>query len=197
MAVYPVLTGTISQAGQPLPQILYTANSVSSGSVLVPFQWPDVSNITVVQSSTNPPPSTTGFIYYPSNKSFWFTIANGQSISINLSGTSSCSGTVTATRSFYISHYSYLVTPNPVSGTLTITQEGRIFKTDGKTVQIDDNVSYLVNIYDVNNNMLKLSKRNQPGNKKMQLDVSSLKTGYYIVEIISGNDKKTYKVFKQ
>ena len=195
VAAYPVLTGTISQNGQS--QTLYTVNSVSSGAVSVHFQWPDVSSITCVQGSTNPPPSSTGFIYYPSNKSFWFTIANGESVSVNLSGTSSCNGTVTATRSFYISHYSYLVTPNPVSGTLTITQEGKIFKTDGKTVQINDNVSYLVNIYDVNTNMLKLSKRSQPGNKKMQLDVSSLKTGYYVVEIVTGNDKKSYKIFKQ
>jgi hypothetical protein len=91
---------------------MYTVNSVSQGATKVNFNWAGVSNITCVQSSTNPPVSQTGFIYYPGSQSFWFTLSKGQSISVKFSGTSSC-GSVIANRTFNVPGYGYIVSPNP------------------------------------------------------------------------------------
>ena len=64
-----------------------TTNSIAVGATSVTFQWPGVSGISCYQSSSNPSVSQTGFIYYPSQSKFWFTLSSGQSITVSFSGT--------------------------------------------------------------------------------------------------------------
>jgi len=190
-----LLTGTITQNGQS--KVMNTSNPVAAGSTSVQFQWPGVTNISCVQSTTNPPVSSTGFVFYSSTNTFWFTLSSGQSISVNFSGTSSCDGNVVATRSFYVSGYSYTVNPNPATDNLTITVNEINPQKGINLLNQNGNFNYTAYVYDANTNALIMTKHNEAGNKQIKLNISSLRSGYYIVELVNGTEKKSYKIFKQ
>ncbi|MGH2645324.1 MAG: hypothetical protein ACRDE2_15325, partial [Chitinophagaceae bacterium] len=111
-----LMSGNVNNGGKNT--ILFTVNSVAAGPTLVNFSWPGVTGISCFQSSTNPPKTKTGFIYYPSNSSFWFTLAKGETIDVQFTGTASC-GSVNATRTFTVPGY-YTLSPNPAGSTVLI-----------------------------------------------------------------------------
>ena len=189
-----LMSGTVNNGGQNQP--LYTVNSVVTGPTLVSFSWPGVSIISCVQSSTNPPPSQTGFIYYPSSSSFWFTLAQGQTIDVQLTGTASC-GPVSATRTFSVSGY-YTVSPNPAASTVIITTnntETPYLKTlpGNKSGSIHAHYIQTIRIYDASGKLVA-----QPVTNKhltnVQIDVSKLSPGIYFVEISDGAYKETQRL---
>jgi hypothetical protein len=167
------LTGTITQSGINTP--MNTTNSIAAGATSVTFQWPGVSGISCYQSSTNPSVSQTGFIYYPSQSKFWFTLSSGQSITVSFSGTG-CGGTTVATRSFTVGGHYYVVSPNPASSSINISpaSDGSNLTTEisqtGTTTQ--------VSITDVSGN-LKQQQQFTSGTAKMQLNVADLIPGTY------------------
>jgi hypothetical protein len=190
MSVGNALTGNISNTGQNTS--MSTVNSVTAGATQVSFQWPGVTNLRCTQSSTNPSTSQTGFIFYSSNNTFWFTLSSGQSITVNFSGTG-CGGPVSATRSFSVggvTHYS--VSPNPAGNTITvnfITQTNNL-KTDLVTTT---NSNTQIMILDVSGN-IKQQQQISSNTTTVQMNVSNLLPGTYFVEIISGLNKEIHQI---
>ena len=183
------LTGIITQTGIP-NSTMYTVNSVSAGPTNVIFQWPGVTGINVIQSSSTPPVSQTGFYYYPSQSKIWFTLSSGQSITVNFTGTG-CDGSISATRTFYVRGSYYVISPNPASGSINIAPKssGSNLKTEssgsGKTIQ--------VSIMDVNGS-LKKQQQFSSSTTNMQLNVADLIPGTYFVHIINGDIKETHQL---
>lgn len=189
-----LMSGNINNGGQNKP--LYTVNSVVAGPMLVSFSWPGVSSINCVQSSTNPPPSQTGFIYYPSSSSFWFTLAQGQTIDVQLTGTASC-GPVSATRTFSVPSY-YTVSPNPAASTMFITANNTEVsnpKTLSENKPPVTNTHYIqtIRIYDASGKLVAQPVTNQHL-AKAEIDVSKLSAGIYFVEISDGTYKETQRL---
>lgn len=185
-----VLNGNVNNAGQNTS--MSTVNSVSAGATQVSFQWPGVTGISCNQSSTNPSTSQTGFIFYPSNNTFWFTLSSGQSITVNFSGTG-CGGAVSATRSFSVggvTHYS--VSPNPAGNTITVSSVAQTnnFKTDLATTT---NSTAQIMILDALGN-IKQQQQISNNTIAVQINVSTLLPGTYFVEIISGLNKEIHQI---
>jgi len=188
IAVGYSLTGTITQSGNNTP--MYTTNSIAAGATSVTFQWPGVSGISCYQSSTNPSVSQTGFIYYPSQSKFWFTLSSGQSITVSFSGTG-CGGTTVATRSFTVGGHYYVVSPNPASSSINITpasDDGNLTTESSQT-----GTTTQVSITDVSGN-LKKQQQFSTGTAKMQLNVADLIPGTYFVHIINGTINETHQL---
>jgi hypothetical protein len=183
-----VLTGTITQSGNNTP--MYTTNSISAGPTSVTFQWPGVTGISCYQSSSNPSVSQTGFIYYPSQSKFWFTLSSGQSITVSFSGTG-CGGTTIATRSFTVGGHYYVVSPNPASSSINITPSSDAGNTTIESSQITSTTQ--VSIADVNGN-LKRQQQFSSGTANMKISVADLIPGTYFVHIINGNINETHQV---
>jgi hypothetical protein len=182
-----VLTGTITQSGNNTP--MNTTNSIAAGATSVTFQWPGVSGISCYQSSSNPSVSQTGFIYYPSQSKFWFTLSSGQSITVSFSGTG-CGGTTIATRSFTVGGHYYVVSPNPASSSITIAPvDGSNLTTESSQISTTAQVS----ITDVSGN-LKKQQQFSSGTAKMQLNVADLIPGTYFVRIINGTINETHQL---
>jgi len=182
------LTGTINQGGVLTP--MNTVNSVSAGAMLVNFQWPGVTGISCYQSSTNPPVSQTGFIYYPSNSEFWFTLSSGQSITVSFSGTG-CGGTTVATRSFTVGGHYYVISPNPAYSSINITSNSP--GNNSKIENAETGRMIQVSITDVNGN-LKKQQQFSSGTTNMQLNVANLASGTYFVQITNGNINETQEL---
>ncbi len=182
------LTGSMNSGGVINP--MYTVNNVPTGPTLVTFQWPNVTGINVHQSSTNPPVSQTGFIYYPSNSTFWFTLTSGQSITVSFTGTG-CSGATAATRSFTVSGHSFIVSPNPASSSINITSATQ--GSDLNTESAQTVTTIQVSILDVNGT-IKRQQQFSSNTINMQLNVSDLVPGVYFVQISSGNINETHQL---
>lgn len=189
-----LMSGNVNNGGQNNP--LYTYNSVVAGPTLVSFSWPGVSNISCVQSSTNPPPSQTGFIYYPSSSSFWFTLDKGQAIDVQFSGTASC-GSVPATRSFSVPGY-YTISPNPAASTVLITANNTnepYSKGLSKNGVVMTNAHYIqtIRIYDASGKLVMQPVTNSHL-AKVEIGVSKLAAGIYFIEISDGTNKETHRL---
>lgn len=182
------LTGTITQGGNNIPMLTY--NSIAAGPTSVTFQWPGVSGISCYQSSSNPSVSQTGFIYYPSQSKFWFTLSKGQSITVSFSGTG-CGGATVATRSFSVSGYYYIISPNPASGTVNIKPNSS--SSNVKTESLKAGTNIQVSITDVNGS-IKKQQQFSGSTTNMQLNVANLIPGTYFVHIINGNINETQQL---
>ncbi|MEO6870168.1 MAG: T9SS type A sorting domain-containing protein [Ginsengibacter sp.] len=180
VAVGYSLTGTISGSNTPM----YTVNSISAGPTTVTFQWPGVTGISCYQSSSNPSVSQTGFIYYPSQSKFWFTLSSGQSITVSFSGTG-CGGTTIATRSFTVSTHYYMVTPNPASSSITISPNAQSYEQKTSNIQATSNGIRLITITDVTG-VVKQQQEFGGNASKVQMNVSNLPRGTYFVQIKDG-----------
>lgn len=178
------LNGTINQGG--VLTSMNTVNFVSAGPTLVNFQWP---NVTGISLSSNPPASQTGFIYYPSTHQFWFTLSSGQSITVSFSGTG-CSGSTIATRSFNVGGHYYVISPNPASGTVTISPNPN---SSISKVAIGNTGIIQVAVTDVNG-ILKKQQQFSANTANMQLNVAGLIPGTYFVQIINGDIHDTQQL---
>ena len=182
------LTGTITQSGNN--SSMNTVNSIAAGPTTVAFQWLGATGISCYQSSTNPPVSQTGFIYYPSNHSFWFTLSSGQSITVSFSATS-CGSSTIATRSFTVGGNPYVISPNPASSSINITSSSP--GSSSKTENTETGGMTQVSIIDVNGS-LKKQQQFSNGTFNMQLNVADLVPGTYFVQIINGGINETQKL---
>jgi len=182
------LTGSMNSGGVINP--MSTVNNVPTGPTLVSFQWPNVTGISVHQTSTSPPVSQTGFIFYPSNNTFWFTLTSGQSITVSLTGTG-CSGATLATRSFTVGGHYFIVSPNPASSSINITSTTQ--GNDLKTESAQTATTIQISIMDVNGN-LKRKQQFSSSTINMQLNVGDLLPGVYFVNIVSGDINESHQL---
>ncbi|HVZ95346.1 MAG TPA: T9SS type A sorting domain-containing protein [Chitinophagaceae bacterium] len=183
------LTGTINQGGNLTP--MNTVNYISSGATSVTFQWAGVTGINCYQSSTNPPVSQTGFIYYPSQSKFWFTLSSGQSITVSFSGTG-CNGTTNATRNFTVSGHYYIVIPNPATSSITISPSSQSNNMEASDIQSASGIR-LVTISDVTG-VVKQRQQFGGNTNTVQVDVSNLPQGAYFIQISNGSSVDTQQL---
>ena len=54
-----------------------------------------------------------------------------------------------------------------------------------------------MNVYDIATNTLQLTQRSNIGSLKHQLDISKLKKGYYVLQIINGKETQSIKFLKE
>jgi Zn-dependent metalloprotease len=97
--------------------------------------------------------------------------------------------------------YTFTAVPNPVKDILTVTakeNKNEDYTLNTKTKLADQKTEFTFNIYDVNKSVLQITQKSKKGSLQHQINTSQLKTGYYILEIIQGNQTaKPIKFFKQ
>ncbi len=126
---------------------------------------------------------------------------NGVTVSFTISNNSCGNGMI----SFYAfsggGRFSFTAAPNPVQQTLIIDASEIPATENSKTVALTVSekaaLQFTINVYDVNTNRLLLTQRSSKGSMQQQLNVSKLKTGYYVVEITEGNNKQSIKFLKE
>ncbi len=94
--------------------------------------------------------------------------------------------------------YAFGVTPNPANDQLIVTakEDEKYVKENGLSSG-EEKLQFIMNIYDVNTNTLQITERSAIGSMQHKLNVSKLKRGYYVVQIISGKETQTIKFFKE
>lgn len=95
------------------------------------------------------------------------------------------------------SRYVFSVSPNPVSDVLTITgteNDEATIAQNSKSLSTD--VTITANITELNTNQLMLTRKMMSNNKTYQLNVSSLRKGYHVLQIIEGDQTQTIKFLK-
>ena len=178
-----------------------TVNYVPTGSIYAQYQWPGISNITATASG-----SGTGFSSYSGNFSFY--LSNGQSMTVNLNGTSSC-GPVSASRTFIqssYSSYSLAASPNPAKGNINVA----VTKTDvvdttgasakAKMIAAASSVATTkILLYDFNTNALVKQWAYQEAKPATgyKLNIAGLKSGYYILKMERDNQTTSTTIFVQ
>ncbi len=94
--------------------------------------------------------------------------------------------------------YVFAAVPNPVKNILAITaKENEDLPLHMKTKTTKENLQFTMNIYDVNTNTLQITQQSKRGSLQHQLNTSRLKTGYYVLQIIEGDQKQSFKFFKE
>lgn len=182
------LTGTYSTNTNTYP--IQTVNFVSSGYINGQFQWPQVSNISVTAGS-----GSTGTGFYTAGNTFSFTLASGQSISLNFNGTGLCGDPVSATRAFVQSGSGFVIvaSPNPVTDdvTVAIAQSNTNNAATIKKANI-----YQLRILDVRGTLKKQYKYSS-GVTNTIISLSELMRGEYTIQTFNGNTWNSVKIIKK
>lgn len=93
--------------------------------------------------------------------------------------------------------YFFTAIPNPVKNILTVTaKENKDLLLQTKNESTKNNLQFIMNIYDVNTNTLQMTKSSNKGSLQYQINTSRLKTGYYVLQIIEGDQTQSIKFFK-
>lgn len=95
------------------------------------------------------------------------------------------------------SRYAFSASPNPVSDVLTITaveNDEATIAQNNKSLRTD--VTITANITELNTNQLMLTRKMMSSNKTYQINVSSLRKGYHVLQIIEGDQTHTIKFLK-
>lgn len=94
--------------------------------------------------------------------------------------------------------YAYAATPNPVKDLVTVTiKENEEYLLQSKQSSNKEKIQFTMNIYDIATNTLQLSQRSNIGSLKHQLDISKLRKGYYVLQIINGKETQSIKFLKE
>ena len=98
--------------------------------------------------------------------------------------------------------YTYMVAPNPVIDMLNIvvndnTTSSTTEINSTNTVKKDmNNLQFTAKIYDIYYNKFIKSQNSKKGEKFLNIDVSSLRIGYYVVIIDDGTQKQAIQFYK-
>lgn len=171
---------------------LYNMNgrTVSLGSGAQPLFWsysPPASNT----------PNASGTLYLQLAYG-----TGGVPVTFNITGTGACySKYLTffpySNNARLSSAVTYTINPNPVDDIMTITSSTVSDNTSGGKKKINSvNKAITVNVFDFNTNSLLITKKLGGFNKTYQLNVASLRTGYYALQIVSDEGIQTLKFFK-
>lgn len=94
--------------------------------------------------------------------------------------------------------YAFAATPNPTRDQLLVTaKEDEKFLAENKLRSTKNKLQFIMNIYDVITNTLQMTQRSGVGNMQHSLNVSRLKTGYYVLQIVNGKETQSIKFFKE
>lgn len=187
-----VVEGYYYSTGNYINNTLYTTNSVVAGEVNVFIHVPSDSTATFTWQETS------GNISYSVNNfqgtSVTFDLSQGQSVTFQITA-HTIFGTFIDSRSFYVSGYSYIISPNPASSYIDIsanpTNNTNYIKGLG---QNDSQNIYEIKLYDIEGRLIKGVKL-QTGLTHYTLDIKGVREGVYILSIIK-EDKRTenYKI---
>jgi len=89
----------------------------------------------------------------------------------------------------------YRISPNPASTTITISKESATFG-DFKSAEIGNSDVFGYQLIDLNNIEV-MNGKGTFNNEKFDLDITALKKGLYILEIVSDKIKETHKIIKE
>jgi hypothetical protein len=187
------LTGTYSTNTNTYP--IQTVNFVSSGNINGYFQWPQVTNISVTATG-----SGTGFYSYGSN--FYFTLASGQSLTLNFNGTGLCGDPVSATRTFIQSGgYAIIASPNPATSNINVSikevSDTTISKAKSSTTTNTSGITKMY-LYDFNTGVLiKQWTYQEMQSTNYNLNIVGVKAGAYVLKMERDNKMSTTKIIVQ
>jgi Zn-dependent metalloprotease len=108
-------------------------------------------------------------------------------------GTGSCSGGKQILF-FSYSNNGFAATPNPASNNLVVS---KVVNKEGEKLSLEDKLPYSINIYDFNTKNLLLYQKNIDCKSSYNLNVASLKFGYYLLEVTQGKYVQTIKFLKE
>lgn len=96
------------------------------------------------------------------------------------------------------SRFSVNISPNPVNNLLTVNFEtGNEETKTGIKAHIENSSDLIYNIYELNTNRLKITqKSSMNGKTNQQINVSSLSSGYHVLQIVDGDYIQTIKFLK-
>ncbi|MBX9785138.1 MAG: hypothetical protein K2X48_17765 [Chitinophagaceae bacterium] len=94
--------------------------------------------------------------------------------------------------------YAFAATPNPTKDQLIVTaKEDEKYLPENKLNSTKEKLQFIMNVYDVNTNTLQITERSGSGNTQHRLNVSRLKPGYYVLQIVNGKEIQSIKFFKE
>ncbi|HWR33462.1 MAG TPA: T9SS type A sorting domain-containing protein [Chitinophagaceae bacterium] len=93
------------------------------------------------------------------------------------------------------SEYLFTAVPNPAKDVITIQAS----KNDNSLIpkKHSPEIAVRINVYDINTNTLQLTRQAITNNLRYQLNVSALRTGYYVIQISEGDQSTALKFFKE
>jgi hypothetical protein len=158
-------------------------------------------NVTLAPGSGQPMFWSVGVTFY-SLHTLYFQLpigSGGVPFTFNITGNGAC---FTKSLLFFPygnnGRYVFEAIPNPVKNILTITaKEDEDLLLQTKTKSTKENLQFTMNIYDVNTNTLQMTRRSNRGGLQYQINTSRLKPGYYVLEIIEGDQSQSIKFFKE
>ena len=94
--------------------------------------------------------------------------------------------------------YAFAAMPNPAKDILTISaKENEDLLLQTKSKSANEELHFIMNIYDINTNILQITKSSNIGSLKHSINISKLKTGYYVLQIVEDDQSHTIKFFKE
>jgi hypothetical protein len=157
-------------------------------------------NVTLASGSGQPMFWSVGAVYYPNTLYFQLPLGSGGvPFVFEITGNGAC---FNKTLLFFPygnnERYVFEAAPNPVKNILTVTaKENEDLLLQTKAESTKENLQFIMNIYDVNTNTLQMTQRSSRGSLLHQINTSSLKTGYYVLQIIEDNQTQSIKFFKE
>lgn len=91
--------------------------------------------------------------------------------------------------------YSYAASPNPVKNELLLDVKANT-AAEQKTVKPGSN-NMVLNIYDFNTNRLQMTLRRNNDKARHRINTSGLKPGYYVLQIVEGDQTQSLKFYKE
>ncbi len=190
-----VVEGYYYSTGNYINNTLYTTNSVVAGQINVFIHVPSdtASTFTWQETSGNVPFSVNN----SQGTSVTFNLAQGQSVTFQITS-QTIFGTIINNRSFYVSGYSYVVSPNPASSYIDITPNN--FTNTHYVKSLSQNNSqdiYEIKLYDISGRLASAIKP-QSQSSHYRLNVEGLAAGAYILSIVKEDKSvESYKILIQ
>jgi len=171
---------------------LSTTNSVVAGTTSVKLSYPGISSYSWVK--TNGP--TIYYSIFDSGKQARIDLASGQSVTFRVTATGPCGTSVSRNLTFYVmGGWSYSVSPNPSSSTITVEATSNEEQTRGSanSARYFDNPERKVSVrlYNKHQQVVAIGELE---NGKLILDVADLPTGIYHLQIADGKNTSFQRV---
>lgn len=138
--------------------------------------------------------------YYPNTLYFKLPLGSGGiPFTFNITGDGACYSRSLLFFSYNNnSRYAYAASPNPANNQLTLTvKENEEYVVNSNEKTRSDNSKTTLNIFDMNTSKLYFSQQVLSGSGQHTLNISSLRPGYYVLQVINGEDIQSIKFKKE
>jgi lysyl endopeptidase len=138
--------------------------------------------------------------YYPNSLYFQLPLGSGGTpFTFTVGGNGACSQRTLLFFSYSgNARYAFAATPNPAKDQLTVTaKEDEVYLAENKLSSTKESLQFTMNIYDAATNALQMTQLSDVGSMQHSLNVSNLKTGYYVLQIVNGKETQSIKFFKE